>query len=73
MFIESPEYVDRNTQHFSEASYEVVLCHMCAHALCDNFPGIARLIDPHTSHTHTDTFWKDHPDHEGVDKPDTAR
>lgn len=31
---------------------EAVICHECAHALCDAVPWIAKLIEPHRSHAH---------------------
>jgi hypothetical protein len=30
----------------------VMICHDCAHTLCDSVPWIAQLLDPDNSHTH---------------------
>jgi hypothetical protein len=50
-----------------QPDYEAVLCHDCAHGLCEREPWLAKLINPHGSHTHK-TEWKDaHPDHFGWD------
>lgn len=37
--------------------YVVVICHECAHELCETVPFFAKLIQPHRSHAHrTDTI-----------------
>ena len=56
----SQEDVDHNT---------TVICHECAHALCDQHKWIADVLQPLRSHAHTTKFWSEHPDHEGWDKP----
>ena len=47
--------------------YEAVLCHDCAHALCDAVPWIHKLINPHGSHAHKTAYHDAHPDHYGWD------
>lgn len=32
--------------------YVIVICHECAHELCETVPFFKRLIDPHKSHSH---------------------
>lgn len=46
---------------------KAVICHECAHDLCDQIPWIGKLLNPYSSHSHK-TEWKDaHPDHWGWD------
>lgn len=52
------------------ASAEAVLCHDCAHSLCEALPWIAQLIRPELSHAHLPEFWVANPDHIGWDRPD---
>ena len=47
--------------------YEAVLCHDCAHALCEAVPWIERLLNPHNSHTHRQDYKNAHPGHFGWD------
>jgi hypothetical protein len=47
--------------------YEVVICHECAHKLCKVAPWVGALIDPATSHSHTEEYSKKHPNHFGWD------
>lgn len=47
--------------------YEVVLCHDCAHALCEAVPWINKLIEPLRSHSHREEYMAAHPDHQGWD------
>jgi len=35
------------------ADYEAVLCHECAHELCDKVPWVKKLLEPETAHPHT--------------------
>lgn len=44
-----------------------ILCHKCAHELCDRYPWIKKLIDPTSSHAHS--YNKDWTNHEGWDLP----
>jgi hypothetical protein len=37
---------------FGEEDLKAVICHACAHALCDSQPWIQRLLRPHESHAH---------------------
>lgn len=47
--------------------YQAVICHECAHDLCDKIPWIGKLIDPHNSHTHTEEYKRTNPGHYGWD------
>lgn len=52
--------------------YEAVLCHACAHELCDKNPWIKKLLKPWGSHAHKYTFWENEENiqnHEGWDHP----
>jgi len=49
------------------AAHEAVLCHDCAHELCESVPWIAKLIKPELSHSHVQEFWEKHPYHVGWD------
>lgn len=44
-----------------EGAYKVVICHACAHSLCENVPWMQRLVDPVNSHAHrVDRDWSGH-------------
>lgn len=43
--------------------HRVVICHECAHSLCDAISWIKELLEPHSSHSHTVEYEKTHPDH----------
>lgn len=45
--------------------YAVMLCHECAHGLCEATPWIGKLLDPLNSHSHAWTL----PGHKGWDLP----
>ena len=45
----------------------VVICHECAHDLCDKVPWIKEWLDPHRSHSHRTDYVEAHPDHWGWD------
>jgi hypothetical protein len=47
--------------------YQVIICHECAHKLCDQVEWIKRLIDPHSSHAHHIDWKAAHPEHYGWD------
>ncbi len=47
--------------------YKMVFCHECAHRLCDHFPAFEKLINPHNSHSHLESYHQSHPDHDGWD------
>lgn len=49
------------------AAHEAVLCHDCAHKLCEANPWIEKLLQPARSHAHTQEYWDKHPYHEGWD------
>lgn len=59
MFID--DLLDEPTTVLPGAGKEAVLCHTCAHALCDAVPWIAALLDPGFSHSHpVTTNWTGH-------------
>src|SRR3990167_648088 len=44
-----------------EGVCRVMICHECAHELCDKIPWINKLLDPHNSHAHGyDRDWTGH-------------
>jgi len=47
--------------------YEAVLCHECAHTLCEWHPWLAKLLNPHGSHAHRRQYHLEHPNHRGWD------
>ena len=55
------------------AAHEAVICHDCAHALCEQVPWIGKLIEPELSHAHTKEFWEANPDHDGWDHPENLK
>lgn len=59
---------DNTTEVLSGADYEAVLCHDCAHALCEQNPWMEKLLNPKQGHSHGKKFWEENPDHEGWDK-----
>lgn len=71
MFVESNPYNNNENppQHFKETDYESVICHDCAHGLCDTVPWISKILKPLLSHSHTQEFWDNNPEHDGWDKP----
>jgi hypothetical protein len=61
-----PIYEEERTTP-GQPDYEAVICHECAHWLCEMMPWISKLLNPHGSHAHR-TSWKDaHPEHYGWD------
>lgn len=50
-----------------KAQEEAVICHECAHALCDKVPWISKLLYPHGSHSHKASYREEHPNHYGWD------
>lgn len=60
-----------------DRQYRAIICHECAHDLCDKVPWIGRLLDPSNSHSHS--AWKrdsngqahtvDWTGHQGFDLP----
>lgn len=42
---------------------DIVICHDCAHKLCENEPWIGKILEPEMSHTHTQEYLDSHPDH----------
>ena len=68
--IDNPDYKPTfNEPHvlFPPADYEAVICHECAHKLCDTIPWIHKLLNPHGSHAHKQEYHEAHPDHDGWD------
>ena len=71
MFIESKDYTSDNNLKVLEgtgSTYEVNLCHECAHKLCQENPWLEKIINTHNAHSHTAEYWEKHPDHYGWDK-----
>jgi hypothetical protein len=50
-----------------QPDYEAVICHECAHHLCDTVPWLGKLINPHNSHAHRINWKATHPEHYGWD------
>jgi hypothetical protein len=48
LFVESDQFM---SQYFRDNN-PLVLCHDCAHKLCDMLPWLNNIIEPQTSHTH---------------------
>lgn len=70
MFIESPDAVDNSNidaLNGSGATFELVLCHDCAHKLCVMFPKLEGIIDTHSAHSHRLGYVEENPDHYGWD------
>lgn len=44
-----------------------VICHECAHDLCDKIPWALQLLNPHNSHSHRTDYVESHPGHFGWD------
>lgn len=61
-----PEYEEERTLP-GRPGIEAVICHECAHDLCDKVQWIAELIHPATSHSHKQEYHEAHPDHYGWD------
>jgi len=64
-----PESLQQEWSEWFEAHRKdkVVICHDCAHEMCEKLPWMKRLINPHKSHSHK-TAWKEaHPEHFGWD------
>lgn len=55
------------------ASYEAVICHECAHKLCEEKPWLNKLLKPETGHAHKVDYWKNNPDHVGWDNPNNKK
>lgn len=71
MFIESSPFNNNDIEpiHFKDSDFEVVICHECSHDLCNKIPWIKDLLKPLKSHSHTQEFWDNNPDHEAWDNP----
>lgn len=49
-FVDAPFH--HNARGYGPESLQVVICHDCAHRLCEQEPWIGEVIDPARSHTH---------------------
>ena len=68
--VDDPNYVPRFREERTlpgHPDYEAVICHDCAHELCDSEPWIGRLIRPFRSHAHKTEYMDQHPEHWGWD------
>jgi hypothetical protein len=52
---------------FDEAPPKAVICHECAHKLCDENPWLKDLLNPHGSHSHKSAYVDANPSHYGWD------
>lgn len=50
------------------AAEEAVICHDCAHELCETIPWIKELLRPDFSHSHREGFWQENPDHQSWER-----
>lgn len=73
MFVESRMFAEDEHESAETilpgVSYELVLCHDCAHEFMDTNPWMKRIFDPARSHTHTLAYAANNPDHYGPDYP----
>jgi len=73
MFVDD---IDRSFGHSAPmlegAAEEAVICHDCAHELCERMPWIGNLLKPWLSHAHSKEFWEKNPHHVGWDRPDLS-
>ena len=68
MFVDSIATEFREKQPvLSGAAEEAVLCHECAHELCEKVSWIGKLLKPELSHSHSVEYKKKHPNHIGWD------
>jgi len=67
MFVDSYAADEKHTLSGTDA--EAVLCHDCAHDLCEANPWLSKLLRPLESHAHTGEYWDAHPNHKGWDSP----
>lgn len=65
MFVESLQTTDDDDIFFGDPS--VIICHECAHELCEKVPWIECLLDPFNSHSHS--YDQDWSGHKGWDLP----
>lgn len=61
---------DDSKKVISGSDHEAVICHDCAHKLCEMVPWINKLINPESSHAHLASYWEANPEHKGWDNPD---
>jgi hypothetical protein len=50
-----------------QPDYETVICHDCAHELCEREPWLKELLRPYGSHAHRTAYHEAHPEHRGWD------
>lgn len=69
MFIDEwcPGNKPEEERNFPKVAGEVVLCHDCAHKMCEVFPAFNNLISPFKSHTHRTEYKQENPNHPGPD------
>lgn len=63
MFIESHFFMDEEFQKAHDREVGVTICHECAHDLCERIPWIDNLINPQHSHSHTNDYVQENPNH----------
>lgn len=54
-------------KHAPHYGAKVIICHDCAHDLCNKIPWLGELLDPYSSHAHITEYQEDHPEHIGWD------
>lgn len=55
------------------SKYQIVVCHECAHEVCEKAPWLRKILEPAYSGSHTQEYWRDHPEHYGWDHPVLVR
>lgn len=63
MFIDPEQEKDcgRQDQIGQLGRYSVVICHECAHQMCETLPWVEQLLEPYSSHLHPqDRDWRGH-------------
>lgn len=64
------EWTEEEIEHYKSETWKInraVLCHECAHHLCETVPWIADLLTPHNSHSHRSDYRQANPNHFGWD------
>lgn len=68
--IGAPPWTPEQTAEYHRRAAQAanrVICHECAHDLCDAVPWFKKWIDPHSSHSHRTSYVETHPGHFGWD------
>lgn len=71
--VDDPEWKPTYTEERvlpAQPDYEAVLCHDCAHELCDREPWLGRILRPFGSHAHKIEYMERNPEHWGWDNTD---